>query len=100
MLMVNSNIYLSLLFRFIHEIGDGALGALATLFISRLFERRSIGGSAGLLFAFQTLGHMLGALFFSPLGFRAGLQYPFFISGLLLIANSIFGYFVFQRIKY
>ncbi len=99
-LMVNKNVYLSFIFRIIHEVGDGLLGALIVLFISRLFEKRSIGGSSGVLLAIMTLGHMAGALVFSLLGYRIGLQYPFVISGALLIANSAFGYCVFRKIQY
>ena len=100
MLMVNRSVYLSFLFRVVHEVGDGFFGALNVLFISRLFEKRSIGGSSGVLLAMMTLGHMVGALIFSPLGFREGLQYPFIISGSLLVANSIFGIYVFKKSQY
>ncbi len=99
-LMVNRNVYFSFLFRIVHEIGDGFMGALVVLFISRLFEKKSIGGSSGILLAVMTLGHTVGALFFSPLGYRVGLSYPFIVAGLLLVANSAFGFYVFRRAKY
>jgi len=99
-LMVNRSVYLSFLFRVVHEVGDGFFGALNVLYISRLFEKRSIGGSSGALLAMMTLGQMVGALIFSPLGYREGLQYPFIISGLLLIANSVFGIYVFKKAQY
>jgi MFS family permease len=99
-LMVNSNVYLSLAFRVVHEIGDGALGALITLYTSRLFAKRSIGGSAGFFTAIPILGQMVGALVFSPLGYRYGLQYPFLISGALLIVNAAYGAAIFRKIEY
>lgn len=99
-LMVNRSVYISFLFRIVHEVGDGFLGALIALVISRLFERRSIGGSSGVLLAVMTLGNMVGAIFFSPLGYKVGLQYPFIISGSLLVANAAFGLYVFKRIQY
>jgi MFS family permease len=99
-LMVNSNVYVSLLFRIIHEIGDGLMGALIFLFISRLFQKQSIGGSSGILLAMMTLGHMLGAQIFAPIGYKLGLSYPFIISGFLLIADSVYGYFIFKKISY
>jgi MFS family permease len=99
-LMVNRNVFFSFLFRVVHEVGDGFIGALNVLFISRLFEKKSIGGSAGMLLAVMTLGQMVGALFFSPLGHRAGLQYPFIISGLILIANTVFSFYVFKKNHY
>jgi len=99
-LMVNSSVYLSFLFRIVHEVGDGFFGALNVLFISRLFEKKSIGGSSGVLLAVMTLGHMVGALFFSPLGYKVGLNYPFIVAGLLLVANAAFGIYVFRKAQY
>jgi len=99
-LMVQSNVYLSFLFRIVHELGDGFLAALVFVFISRLFEKENIGGSSGMLTAVMTLGHMVGALVFSVIGYTYGLQYPFIISGLLLIANTAFGYYVFRAEQY
>ena len=99
-LMVNANVYVSLAFRIVHEIGDGALGALLTLFTSRLFEKRTIGGSAGLISAISILGQMAGALIFAPLGYRYGLQYPFLISGGLLVLNAGYGALIFRRLEY
>jgi hypothetical protein len=73
-----------------HEAGDGLMGAFAVLYISRLFEKKTIGGSAGILTALQTSGHMAGSLAFSWLGFRAGLQVPMVVAGLILLANAAF----------
>lgn len=99
-LMVNNHVGVSFVFRVVHEIGDGVMGALIVLYISRLFERRSIGGSSGVLLSVMTLGHMVGAVAFSVLGFQLGLQYPFLVSGFFLTANSVFGYFLFKKIRY
>jgi DHA1 family quinolone resistance protein-like MFS transporter len=99
-LMVNRNVYVSFLFRILHEIGDGGLGVLIVLSISRLFERRNIGGSAGLLIAIQIMGQMVGALVYAPLGYRYGLQYPFFISGALLLVDAAYGFFIFRHVDY
>ncbi len=96
-LMVNRNVYVSLFFRIIHEIGDGLMGALIFLFISRLFQKESIGGSSGILLALMTLGHMAGAQLFAPIGFKLGLHLPFILSGLLLIANSVYGIVILKR---
>lgn len=99
-LMVNPDVYISLIFRILHEIGDGLMGALIFLFISRLFQRDSIGGSSGILLALMTLGHMVGAQIFAPMGYRLGLAYPFIVSGILLMANSLYGYFLFKKTSY
>jgi MFS family permease len=99
-LTVTGNVFLSLGFRILHEIGDGVAGALVAVIISRLFERRSIGGSAALLLAIEILAKMMGAMTLAPLGFRYGLQIPFYIAGGLLLADSLYGAFVFKRMDY
>ena len=91
---------LSLAFNVVHQIGDGALGALLTLFTSRLFDKKSIGGSAGLAQSVPILGQMAGAMIFSPLGYKFGLQYPFFLCGGLLVLNAFYGAVIFRKMEY
>jgi len=98
--MVWDHVLISFLFRVIHEIGDGFLAALIFVYISRLFEKKNIGGSSGILIAVMTLGQMVGSLIFSFIGYNIGLQYPFIISGVLLIANTFFGYYIFKNQEY
>ncbi|HSA95315.1 MAG TPA: MFS transporter [Acidobacteriota bacterium] len=90
-LMTARPLPLSFAFRFLHECGDGLMGAFTVLTISRLFAKQTIGGCAGMLTALQTSGHMAGALAFSWLGFRAGLQVPMIVAGAILLANAAFG---------
>ena len=99
-LTVTGSVFLSLGFRILHEIGDGVAGALIAVYISRLFEKRSIGGSAALLLAIEILAKMAGAMTLAPLGFRYGLQIPFYIAGGLLVADAIYGAFLFKRLDY
>jgi MFS family permease len=99
-LMVNRSLPLSFAFRVVHEVGDGLLGALVVLFISRLFERESIGGSSAVLQTVMTCGHMVGALAFSTIGFHFGLVYPFLVAGGLLIADSVFSLYCFRKADY
>lgn len=96
-LMVNRWLLVSFFFRLIHEVGDGFIGALLWLFVSRLFEKAHIGGSAAILLSVMTLGHMVGSLAFAFIGFHYGLIYPFYIGGFLLIANALFGRMVFRQ---
>jgi MFS family permease len=100
MLMVNRSLILSFVFRVIHEFGDGLMGALIVLFISRLFEKKSVGGSAAVLLTVMTFGQMVGAIAFSTLGFQFGLVYPFVVAGLLLAADSAYGFFCFRAVEY
>jgi MFS family permease len=99
-LMTVGEVRLSLLFRLVHDFGDGALGVLIALYTSRLFERKSIGGSAALVLAVQITAKMLGAMILTPLGFRFGLQWPFWIAGSLLLADAAYGAVIFKRIEY
>jgi predicted MFS family arabinose efflux permease len=100
MLMTNSSLPLSFAFRLVHEFGDGLMGALIVLFISRLFERDSIGGSFAVLLTVMTFGHMVGALVFSSLGFRFGLIYAFIVAGGLLVGDSVFSLYCFRKAEY
>jgi predicted MFS family arabinose efflux permease len=90
-LMTAGDVRLSFVFRFLHEGGDGLTGAMAILTMSRLFEKKTIGGSAGILMALQTSGHIAGSLFFSWLGFRVGLQVPMIVAGAILLGDAVFG---------
>ncbi len=100
MLMTSSSLPLSFVFRLVHELGDGLMGALIVLFISRLFERESIGGSFAVLLTVMTFGHMVGALLFSSLGFHFGLVYAFIVAGGILIADSAFSLYCFRKAEY
>jgi MFS family permease len=91
---------LAFIFRVLHEAGDGILGVLIILYVSRLFKLRSIGGSSGMLMMIMVLGHMVGALVFSSVGYRFGLHYPFLVSGLILVLDSVFGMYVFRKWSY
>lgn len=96
-LMTRGDVRLSFLFRFMHEAGDGLMGAFVVLTISRLFEKKTIGGSAGILTALQTSGHMASSLAFSWLGFRSGLHVPMIVAGAILLANAAFSLIALPR---
>jgi len=99
-LMVVPILPLSFAFRVVHEMGDGFMGALIVLYISKLFQQRSIGGSSGILLAVMTTGHMVGSILFSTVGYRFGLHIPFLISGALLIGNAFYGVWLFRSENY
>lgn len=99
-LMVNKNIYVSFLFRILHELGDGLIGAAVVLYMSRLFEKKNIGGSSGMLLMIMTCGHIIGSLAFSFLGFHVGLHLPFIVAGCLLILNTFYANYVFRVENY
>ncbi len=99
-LMILPNVYLSFLARVLHETGDGMMAVVIIVFISRLFERRNIGGNAGLLQAIFTLGHVAGAQIFSPMGYSLGLRVPFIVAGAILVLDCAFAYIVFRKLSY
>jgi MFS family permease len=98
--MINHNLRISFAFRLVHEFGDGIVGALVVLWISRLFEKPRIGGNYSVLLTVMTCGHMMGAIIFASLGFRLGLIYPFLAAGLLLALNSGYGFWLFRKVEY
>jgi MFS family permease len=100
MLMILGDVRLSFFFRVVHEIGDGLMGALVFLYIAGLFDRRNIGGGAGIILSVQTAGHMTGSLVFPALGQHFGLPAVFLVSGALLLANAVLGSFVFRNDRY
>ncbi len=87
-LLLQTSVWISWAFRVVHESGDGLIGALTLLSIAGLFEKRAIGGSAGMMLALQTSGHVAGALVFSAMGQALGLAAPFAVSGGILLANA------------
>ncbi len=99
-LMLFRPVGLSFAFRVLHDGSDGVMGVMIAVFISRLFEKRTIGGSAGVLLSVQILGQMAGSLVFAPLGFRAGLAIPFVVAGAMLVLNALYGALIFRRIEY
>ncbi len=99
-LMTVRSLAASLVFRLLHDIADGGMGVLTTVAVSNLFEKRHIGGSAALVLSIQIFGQMAGAMVFSPLGFRFGLQVPILVAGGLLVLNAGYGLRVFRNTEY
>ncbi|MBU1339578.1 MAG: MFS transporter [Acidobacteria bacterium] len=99
-LMTVQNLYVSIGFRILHEVGDGLIGASVGVYISRLFDRKSIGGSSGILTVFMTLGAMFGSLIFSTVGYRLGYHTAFIAAGVILLLNTVYGWFIFRRESY
>ncbi|MCJ7682182.1 MAG: MFS transporter, partial [Candidatus Aminicenantes bacterium] len=99
-LMTVQNLPISFCFRILHEVGDGLIGASVGVYVSRLFERKSIGGSTGILTVFMTLGAMFGSLIFSTIGYRLGYHIAFIAAGVILLLNTVYGWLIFRRESY
>ena len=81
--MVVKLVFVSVLFRFVHGLGDGFMIVVLYYGIARLFSLAHLGGNTGLVHLFCMIGYIIGALIYSPLGETFGYGRPLWISGLL-----------------
>lgn len=91
-LMTIKNPTFSLIFRIIHETGDGAMFFFMYYGITKLFDLDRIGGNASIFALTSTIGTATGAIIFGPLGASKGYNMPLIVSGittLLALAISI-----------
>jgi MFS family permease len=88
-LMVVNNVYLSMVMRILHEIGDGMALLTFSVALSRMFGVEKIGGLSSLVTFTNILASSLAALFFSRVGEVYGYQYPIIIGGLAAVVASI-----------
>ena len=88
-LMVNPNIFISLLWRAVHEAGDGLFSVTQLVWISLLFEKERVGGNYGIMFTIMTLGAFTGAIISGPLGEATKYGMPLIISGTILVAEAL-----------
>lgn len=82
---MTSNPILSFVWRSIHEIGDGIFLVVMSAGIISMFDRKRLGGSAGLVNVVIIFSTFLGSLIFGPIGFKYGYHLPHIISGILSI---------------
>jgi len=83
---------LSFAFRFVHGLGDGAVGLVLYVGLARLFKLERMGGNAGMVSMLLMVGMILGALVYGPLGESFGYGVPMVVSGVvvLLLAAPVF----------
>lgn len=84
-LMCVNNVYLSFLFRLIHEVGDGFVFLAFYYGIPRIFHVRTIGGCAAFISLCVGIGSFLSAILFGYIGDHYGNQWPLIISGVVLV---------------
>ena len=89
MFAATSNTVVSLLWRVLHEIGDGAFIVMISVGIISLFDKKKVGGHAGFVNVVIVLAVVVGSLIFGPIGYRFGYHLPHIISGALAIVASI-----------
>ncbi len=85
LLMTYPQFYVSLFWRIIHGIGDGAVIVVMYAGIGRLFHVQRVGGNASLIYLVTLVGSSAGALLFGPLGEKVGYGVPLAISGMMTL---------------
>ena len=96
-LMVQSDVLLSLFFRCTHEIGDVFEMVSFFIFFKDVFPTKRIGGSLGAFSTVLIFGSVVGSFLFSYIGFGFGHQYSLIISGIFSIFSAILLYLFFVR---
>ncbi len=83
--MIIPLVYVSVLFRILHGVGDGCMILILYYGIFRFFSPEHLGGNAGMINLVTMIGYIIGATVYGPLGEFFGYGHPFWISGLTTI---------------
>lgn len=84
-LMTIPHVYISFVFRAIHEVGDGIAGVSLLFWIGRKFKESRLGGDSGIFYIIMTLGMFAGSIIYGPIGFAYGYPLPLIISGVVTV---------------
>ncbi|MFA5050385.1 MAG: MFS transporter [Candidatus Micrarchaeia archaeon] len=87
--MAVDNLYLSFLFRIIHEVGDAIYLVAFFIFLKDYFPQKRVGGSLGVFAVITTIGSILGCFLFSYIGFGYGHDYSLILSGILTLISAL-----------
>ncbi len=80
--MVVPWVWLSVLFRMLHGVGDGCMLLIFYLGIAKLFPAAHMGGNAGIVNLATMIGYVAGSMLYGPFGEAFGYGRPLWISGL------------------
>lgn len=78
---IQSDVWISFIFRCIHEIGDGAMIFSIFYGIVKIFNIERIGGNSSIVSLTSILGVSIGSFIFGPLGEHFGYYLPLLITG-------------------
>lgn len=78
---IQSDVWISFIFRCIHEIGDGAMIFSIFYGIVKIFNIERIGGNSSIVSLTSILGISVGSFIFGPLGEHYGYYLPLLITG-------------------
>jgi MFS family permease len=76
-------IYISLVARLVHGLGDGAVTIVVYVGMAKLFHLDRMGGNSGLVFLIFSIGSVVGSVIYGPLGQDYGYAMPLIISGMI-----------------
>lgn len=99
MLMILQPVFISFLFRIIHELGDAMITVSYNVIFSKVFPKKTIAGNSSLMGLVMSGGSILGALVFSPIGQLYGYGIPFIVSGIIGISSAGALFVLKSRIK-
>jgi MFS family permease len=88
LLKVNDIFILSLAMRMLHGTGDAIVMVVIYYGMAKSFSIGRIGGNISIILLTLTAGNFIGSMIFSKIGAMSGYEYPFIISGIILIAMS------------
>ena len=86
-LMVQNNVYISLLFRIVHEFGDAIYFSSFAILIKDIFKMGRIGGNTGTFSVILATGSIIGSIGFSLIN-PFGYQWPLIISGVIILISA------------
>jgi len=81
-LMINSNVWISLFWRCFHEVGDAAVFLFLMLGINKYFPKRRVGGLAAVISVVTIAGNVFASLIYGPIGESFGYHVPIIASGI------------------
>ena len=96
MMALFSNVYISFIFRLIHEMGDGAFVVFMFMGASSYFPKERMGGNYGSVMLVTIISWMISTLIFSPVGEVYGYHIPHIIVGTLIFFAG-FMVFLFKK---
>jgi MFS family permease len=98
-LMTTPQVYISFLFRAIHEAGDGMQRVATFFWLKRKFRESRLGGDSGIFFVIMTLGEFTGSNIYGPMGFAYGYSLPLIISGMTTVICAGLFYILKRRLE-
>lgn len=78
-------VWLSVLFRMLHGIGDGCMLLIFYFGIAKLFPTEHLGGNTGIVNLATMIGYVAGAMLYGHFGEVFGYGHPLWISGVTTI---------------